>query len=318
MSTLKKEYARKFSSGLTLAILALSGIMFLIPVASPVLAANAVAPTINLAPNVIPGCLTAPCGATGTPVTISNPSSNAYSITAFTVTGLTGWTFAGALTTSTYFTCIPSANSLACTLKGSAQMPPGAADTISGYTLAPPASTSFPLKASFATAVQDASSAAYYGGKSFTVWSMDPTTTIAVTLSPTTATFTAGGSPYTATVTVGGTTTAAESGLPVSWTVGGPGAGTISPSSSTTSTSGAASATFTPTNNAAAGLNTNCVVASLGTNTAVACGAVVAAPEVSNTSPTVTTQPGTPASVLLTYSATGSADATSAAFPSTH
>jgi len=301
MSTLTKEYARKFSSGLTLAILALSGILFLIPVAAPVVAANAVAPTVGLSPNVLSAVATVT-------VTISNPASNAYAITAFTITGPTGWTFTGALALSTYFTCIPSSNSLACTLKATAQMPPGAADSITGYSLTPATTTTYPVKTTFTTSVQDASSAAYYAGKSFFVYTIDPTTALTLTLSPTSGAFTAGGPPYTVTVAVGGTTATEESGLPVSWTVGGPGAGTISPASGTTGTSGTASATFTPTNNAAAGLNTNCIIVTLGSATAVACGAV--ATTVSSASGTITTSPGAPASVLL--------DLGAVAFPSTH
>ena len=314
MNISTNTYPTKLSSGIILALLALSAFLFLIPFATPVFAANATSPTINFSPNVLLGCTSGTCTGTPVAVTITNPASNQYAITAFTITAPSGWAFSGSSIAGIYFTCTASSTSLACSLTASTKpLPPGAADSISGASLSPVASSSFPVKATFTTSVQDASSAAYYGGKTFYTYSIDPTTTVAVTLSPTSTSFIAGGSPYSVTVTVGGTTSATEAGVPISWTVGGSGSGTVSPSSGTTGSSGTATATFTPTNTAT---DTNYVIAALGTNTAA--GSAGYTGTTTGSSATVTTYAGTPQSVLLTYSSTGSASASSSAFPSNH
>lgn len=312
MHTSTNTYITKFSSGLIITLLAFSGLLVLIPMATNVnAAATNKSPTFTLAPNVIAGCTSGTCGSTYIDVTIANPSTNPYAISAFTLTAPTGWSFYGSsgyiYSTQNYFYCTISTTSVACTWDDQ-QLPPGASTALLGddgwdgyLQLAPAASTSFPVQKAFTTSIQDASSAAYYTGSGFSAWSIDPTTTVTVTLSPATTTFTAGGTPYAVTATVGGTTTAAEGGIPVTWTKGGSGAGVVSPASSTTSAAGTTSATFTPSNVA---FDSNYVVAALGN---------VPTEDLSlyyGFSSTVGTIAGPPSAVLLELS--------SLAFPTTH
>src|SRR5437667_3938278 len=92
MNTPTNAYFTKFSSGTILALLALSGILFLIPLASPVLALqNASSPSYSPSPVTIIG------GGTGTAVsvTVSNPSTNAYAVKQITVIAPSSWSFGG-------------------------------------------------------------------------------------------------------------------------------------------------------------------------------------------------------------------------------
>ena len=320
MHTSTNTYITKFSSGLIIALLAFSGLLVLVPIVTNVNATGTnKSPTFTLAPNVITGCTSGTCPPTAVDITVANPSTNPYAITAFTVTAPSGWSFSGSgtfYTANQAFYCTLSSTSVACAWYN-AELAPGSSliiyggHLLSAYSveLTPAASTSFPLQGTFTTSIQDASSAAYYPGSSFPVWSIDPTTTVTVALSPTTTTFVAGGSPYAVTATVGGTTSVAEGSIPVTWTIEDTGAGTVSPASSTTSASGTASATFIPSNKAGAA---NYILATLGNvpteDIAVYYGF----------SSTVTTVAGPPSTVLLTYLSTGGATASSPAFPTTH
>src|SRR2546428_13363207 len=83
MNTLTNAYLTKFSSGTILVLLALSGVLFLIPLAAPVNAAqNASFPTLT--PNF--SLIIGPLNSTATPfsITVTNPATNAYPITSVT------------------------------------------------------------------------------------------------------------------------------------------------------------------------------------------------------------------------------------------
>jgi len=316
MYTLSDVYVRKFSSGLIIALLALSALLVLVPAVTTVAAASQKSPTFAFAPSVIAGCTSGPCDFQDVQLTISNPSSNPYAITAFTVTVPSTWTFeTSSSPVSTYFSCTVSSTSIACDLRSAtAPLPPGASDTINGYdfgfAVEPPVSTTFPLTGTFTTSVQDASSAAYYPGSSFTAYAADPTTesVSTIALSPTTTPYVAGSSPYTVTLTVGGSTTATEAGLPVTWSIVTGFFGSVSPTSAKTSASGTAATTFTPTNTAHEAGEVMVVLGNAPTGELT--------PFSWETAP-IETVPGAPATVLLTYDPAGDASASSAAFPTT-
>src|SRR5712692_5583883 len=98
MNTPTDAYLTKFSSGTILALLLLSGVVFLIPLAAPVNAAqNASLPTIKAIPSAVAATNVGGV-ATSFSLTVTNPSSNAYAITTVTVTAPTGWTFSTSTT----------------------------------------------------------------------------------------------------------------------------------------------------------------------------------------------------------------------------
>src|SRR3989442_4887156 len=90
MNTRTNAYLTKFSSGTILALLALSGVLFLIPLATPVNAAqNASFPTLTPNFNLVTGH----ANTTATPftITVANPSTNAYPITSVTFVAPANW-----------------------------------------------------------------------------------------------------------------------------------------------------------------------------------------------------------------------------------
>ena len=280
--------------------------LFLVPLATTVSASNAVPPTLSFTPNVITG---------STPVTLSitNPSGNAYAITAFTVTAPSGWSFSGTTITGTYFTCTASTSSLACSItKSTSPLPPGASDSITGASISGPTTSTYPVSGTFTSSVQDQSSSAYYRGSTTKVYEVASSTAIAVALNPTSTTYVAGSAAYSVTVTVSDSS-GSEAGVPISWSLGGTGTGSISPSSGMTGTSGTATATFTPSDTAS---ESNFVIATLGTNTAATSSGTgsCSAPATTCATAAVKTVAGAPASILVTYNATGTATASSPAF----
>src|SRR5712692_1923954 len=88
MYTPTNAYNKKISSGTLLFILAFSGLLFAIPLSTPVSAANATLPTVTIT-------VGAPLKGTASSAitfTLKNPASNQYAITAFTLVAPAGWT----------------------------------------------------------------------------------------------------------------------------------------------------------------------------------------------------------------------------------
>src|SRR5271169_2518683 len=205
-------YFNKFSSGTLLALLALSGMLFLVPLAVPAHAAgNASLPTLTMSPNALLAG-----GATAVSFTLGNPSTNAYAIVSATFIAPTGWTLttpptcAGLLGT----TGATSATAAQCTsLTG---IPPGFSQAFAGATITPvasPAASPAPTGV-FTTTVIDSSAPGAYAGPSFTLYSVAAGTTIA-SVTPATAFFVAGSAPLTATATL----STNQAGVPITFSV---------------------------------------------------------------------------------------------------
>ncbi len=263
MYTPTNAYSRKFSSGLLLALLAVSGLMFLLPIAT-VNASNASLPSISISPNVV-AAGTLPTAT----ISITNPGTNAYAITAFTVTAPSGWSFTAGSALGTYFSCTDTTSSAACTLRSSTNpLAPGASDAIGVGALTPsaPATTSASV-GTFTSSVQDASSLAYYTGPSFKVYGTGTTPTVTISF-PTGdpcsgATYTAGSGACAATATLATANNFGYVGVPVVFSTGATSA-SASPTSGTTGSGGAVSTSFSPSNLVAN--NPNNLKATLGTS----------------------------------------------------
>jgi len=210
--------------------------------------ANGSPPTTVGSPNVLVGAV-----ATAFSVQVTNPASNAYALTSFTVIAPTGWTFSGTATCGSDLTTLGASSTTAvqCTAGTGSGLPPGFTDTISLGSLTGPASaaTSPPVSGTFTTLVVDSSGAGSYSGSSFTEWTIASTTVaVAITGSPTT--FTAGGSALSVTATL----SSGQSGVPLVFSftnVNYPSSGftsTLSPSSGSSSSSGTLSTSWTPSN----------------------------------------------------------------------
>ena len=293
-------YQRKFSSGLVVALLALSGLLVLVAVAAPASAANASPPKITLSNNVIAAASTGP-----ETLTISNPSTNQYAITAFTYTLPTGWSFhAAGSTTTSVFSCtiavasatVPS--SVTCT--STTTLPPGGTASVSGgsYALSSPTpTTTSAVVASATTTVQDASSNAYYPGSSQTLYGTGQSPVVTISYASTSdpcysGTYTAGSGTCSATATLTTTGDLGTVGVPVTFTTSASGGGTIpaaSPASGFTNANGAVTTKWTPTNYVK--YSTSSLAASLGTS------------DIAATPSTITTVATTP--VKATFSVSG-------------
>jgi hypothetical protein len=271
-------YINNFSSGTILALLALSGMLFLVPLAAPVHATNAnpVALKVTTGSPVL--------GATSglVSIQITNPATNAYAVTAFTLTAPSGWAVTAcnvAIGTHYFENCVSSgtgATYYTALNTGNTPLSPGASDTV-GITLTP-ATGFYPFSGTFTSTVQDASSASFYGGPSFSVQVIDPTSFLSViTVTPgganSVSQYTAGTAPYTDTVEVGCTTTTAfcptgyESGVPVNFKIidaQNGNAATVTPSSTATGATGTVTVTVQPSDKTATPL-TN-VYAVIGTD----------------------------------------------------
>jgi len=292
MNTLTNAYLRKFSSGTVAALLVFSGILFLVPFVAPVHATNTSPPTISIT--------------TGNPllgteeqliaIQITNPSTNLYGLTAFTVTVPSGWVLntcaAGKIFTS------PACSGLTAEFSTGTgpTLAPSASDTVKIWVTAPAPTSpaTYPYSGTFVTSVQDASSLAFYAGPSFTLEVIDPLTAYTFTAQPPT-TYVAGSGALTVTVTQTPATTA-EAGLTIDWSLtaqSGYGSGTYTlTSSSITTVSGGvatASATFSPSNHVP---DKAFLTATVGTST------------VAVNSGSVTTAPGTPAEVAFQFTNT--------------
>ena len=273
-------------------MLAFSGALLLVPLAATVSAANSGSSyTLTSSSTVLSGT-----GATTVTLTINNPATNHYAITGFTISMPSGWTVSGTPSAATFAStgCSVTSVSVQCTGGNSA---PGIALVITGLSIAAPSVSSYPASGKLTTTIQDASSSAFYSGPSLTLYEVDSSGTLTVALSPTSTTFTAGGSPYTVTATLLDSSSAAEVGVPVVWTVGGTGTGTVTAVTSVTNSNGVATATFTPSNTAG---NSNFVVATLGVNTPESTAGT--ATVLSSATSAVTTQAGPPSQVTFLIS----------------
>jgi hypothetical protein len=183
-------YINNFSSGTILALLALSGMLFLVPLAAPVHATNANPVQLK----VTSGNPLIGTGAQTISVQITNPSTNAYAVTAFTLTAPTGWTVSDCGDTGNYFeNCVSSATGATYYATGTnphtaltfnTPLSPGASDTVT-ITVAP-ATGFYPITGVFTSTVQDASSASFYTGPSFSAQVVATGTTIyLVSITPT-------------------------------------------------------------------------------------------------------------------------------------
>ena len=172
--------------------------------------ANGSPPTVAGSPNVIVGNVN-----TTFSVQVTNPASNAYAITSFTVIAPTGWTFQGEPQCGTDLNTkgAYSSGAVQCTSGTGTGLPPGFTDTIrlGGLTGPASASTSPPILGTFTTLVVDSSvGSGSYAGGSFSEWTIAATTvTASITGSPTQ--FIAGSSPLTVTATLG----SGQSGVPI-------------------------------------------------------------------------------------------------------
>jgi hypothetical protein len=249
MSTHSKAYVTKFSSGTILALLAFSGLLFMIPIATPIFAANASLPGVTATGNnpALGGVSQA------FTLTVSNPASNQYTVTAFTINAPSGWTITA---------CTPggflSANPCSFTATGvtwsvsqftvgtGAGIPPGSSDTLVFQATA--ATGTYPFSSTFTSKVQDASSVAFYTGPSFSILVIDHTTVIN-SVTPAMATnYIAGSAAFTETATLN----LPEAGVPIVFTAPGYALGftgfSFTPATATTNSAGVATTVFQPSN----------------------------------------------------------------------
>jgi hypothetical protein len=286
-------YLNKFSSGTILALLALSGMLVLVPIAAPVHATqNASLPTLTVGTNAyITGVAT-----TGTTLKIANPITNAYALTSITIFAPSGFAFTAATgTIGTYFTTESVATAAAETFTGS--LPPGFTDTVTLGTItssvASPATAAPPTATFTTTLIDGGSSPGSYPGPTWTVYTLASGTSISsVTGNP--SQFVAG----SAAVTVTATLSTNQPGVPItfSFTNGAyPHSGftaTLTPSSTVTSSGSSfatATTSFTPSNWAT---DATSITAKVGVSA------------ITQVSGVTTTIAGSPSSVSWTYGAT--------------
>ena len=196
MNTLTNAYLTKFSSGTILALLALSGVLFLIPLAAPVNAAqNASFPTLT--PNF--SLVTGHTNSSAFTITVANPATNAYPITSVTFVAPANWNITGSRGTAKCASGWPTwtnsgAASATAVLCGGGSLAPGfsVVFTLGGLEGPRSPNTSPAITQSFTTSLIDGgSSPASYGGPTMSVTSTAATSVILVSSS---TSFTAGGS----------------------------------------------------------------------------------------------------------------------------
>ncbi len=232
---------------------------------TPVSAANASPPTVTLSQNVV-------SGSASEAITVSNPSSNAYALTALTITAPSGWTFSTANYETSDYGCHSTSSSVSCTLA----LSPGASVTTFDFfsiATAPAPSTANAITGTVTTTVQDGSSAAYYAGPTQKLYSVGASAALAISYGATdscvTGTYTAGTPACNPTVTLTTTNNLGNAGVPIEWAVTST-YGTVSPTTGVTAASangGVASTTFQPTDTVADG--PSAIKASAGTSTAI-------------------------------------------------
>ena len=240
-----------------MALLAVSGMLFLVPLAAPTIASGTASPTISLAPNVFFGTAT-----TGLTVSIANPSSNSYAITGFTIFPTSSsWVMSGSSPSASTFTCsVLTGGSLQCV---NGDLAPGGSVAVTGVSLQAPAVSSYPAKAALGSTVQFASSSAFSTGPSTAVYEIETGTTVSFTPSSVTN-FVAGSAPLSLSVAL---SNADDAGIPVSLAST---SGTFSASSGTTGSGGSFTVSFTPSNTA----GTATLTATIGTSATTGTGSV--------------------------------------------
>jgi hypothetical protein len=202
---------------------------------------------------------------------LTNPASNQFAITGFTLVAPAGWTVLGCTAGLLLTSAVPSGNS--CQY-GSGAINPGSADTGMKIHVMAPTGT-YPFTNTFTSTVQDGSSSAFYTGPTFSLQVIDPTSTITVTPAAS-SNFIAGSAALTETATL----SPAQPGVPIVFSAPGyPGTSTFSftPASVATDATGKAVTSFKPSNlagdattvNAEAGTNALVAAASTGTITTV-------------------------------------------------
>lgn len=247
LNTLTNEYKTKFSSGLIIALLALSGLLILAPAIATVNAANASPGSVSTNYTWFAS------SASGTVhFTLSNPTSNTYSETELEVVVPSGWSITGA-TTGTLPTGATSSTTGQTVLFSGFSLPPGAS-AYGSITLTAPAlvsTTAAPDSYTFIYKTSDSSASGALVSAGSTTFHVTGVTSLNVATSPSSGltTLTAG---TTITVTISVPSgTDGYTGLPLSFAEGGNTAYNASglatlPSSATMSSSGSASITFMP------------------------------------------------------------------------
>ena len=265
-----------------MALLAVSGMLFLVPLAAPTVASGTSSPTISVSPNVFFGTAT-----TGLTLSVANPSSNSYAITGFTIFPTSSaWVMTGSSPLANTFTCaVLSGGTLQCV---DGNLAPGGTVSVTGVSLTPPAVTSYPATSSLGSTVQFASSLTFTSGPSTPVYEIESGTTVSFTPSSVTN-FVAGSAPLSLSVALSNP----DAGIPVSLSST---TGTFSASSGTTGSGGSFTVTFTPSNL----VGTATLTATIGTSATTGTGSV-------------TTIPGAPSQVTVTlpgstYAATAPTD----------
>jgi len=299
MNTHSKAYVTKLSSGTILALLAFSGLLFLIPVASPIFATNASLPSVTATGNN-PALGTD--SATFT-LTVANPASNQFTVTAFTINAPTGWTITAALAGGFLsgppaFTASGVTWSVSTFTVGTgAGIPPGSSDTLKFTATAP--SGTYPFSSVFTSKVQDASAVAFYTGPSFSILVIDPTTTITAVTPAAATPYTAGTAALTETATIT-SASGAEAGVPIVFTETGYAAGftgySFTPSTALTvasGTNGVATTIFQPSNLDCTTAPTECA-----TTITAAIGTSIVVPK---SSALITTEAGAPTKVTWSF-----------------
>ena len=248
MNTPTNAYLSRTFSISVLLMLAFSGTLFVLPLTAPAHAANASLPSISFTDNVL-------SGGHSSGITLSNPSSNTYEITGLTITAPSGWTWTGSGANANIGCNAISSTSITCT----AALPPGATITTPAWiTITPQApSTVNAVVGTFTTTVQDQSSSAFYAGPSTKVYSIG-TAGYAFAINAFASgdncngnTFVAGSGTCAASATLSDTGSIGIAGVPVTWTVTSA-AGSVSPSTGFTDSTGKVTTTLTPSNTAGA------------------------------------------------------------------
>jgi len=308
MNTPSKAYVTKFSSGTILALLAFSGLLFIIPVATPIFAANASLPTVSATGNnPALGSDTAQFT-----LTVANPANNQFTVTAFTINAPAGWTIC---TTNVapcsvpqpggFLSGAPSYTSTGVTWTVStfavgtgAGIPPGSADTL--VFTATAATGAYPFSSVFLSKVQDASAVAFYSGPSFSILVINPLTGSPVVTPALNAPYVAGTAALSETATI----SPAQAGVPIVFSVTGyTGAGfsaySLSPVTALTNANGVATTVFQPS-------NLDCLTDAFDCATTVtaAVGSSTIAPGVSPG--TITTVSGAPTKITWTLASAAS------------
>jgi len=230
--------------------------------------------------------------------TLTNPTTNTYAVTAFILTAPTGFTITAWPTPAGCVLAV-GGGSVSCT---GLNIVPGNNLAFAGTVTAPAPTggNTYPQSYTWTSEVQDQSGVGYYVGPTLSTMTMDPATAVVVT-DFSALTFVAGSAALTMTATV---TPAGQVGLPITWSISlGAGCGYTGnfatcltytggvyslTSSSTTSgaTTTTATATFSPSNHATDSAE---VTATVGTSAAAG-----------TTAHALTTNPGSPGSVVWT------------------